>query len=151
MRGVKLSRVAAGLGLFALTFLGGGCASLRPPSGNAPVVKVMLTTGYCPCGICCGWHRTWFGRPVYDAGPLKGQYKQIGVTATGKKAHRGTVAADTSRYPFGTLLFIEGYGDGRVEDQGGAIKGDHIDLFFPTHREAIAWGKRFKRVEIWIP
>jgi 3D (Asp-Asp-Asp) domain-containing protein len=89
-------------------------------------------------------------RPVYTSGPLKGKRKEVGVTASGTKARHGTIAADTRRYPFGTVMYIEGYGGGQVEDQGGAIKGDHIDLFFPTHREALIWGKRYKWVKIWF-
>jgi 3D (Asp-Asp-Asp) domain-containing protein len=72
------------------------------------------------------------------------------MTASGSQARHGTVAADTLRYPFGTILYIEGYGYGRVEDRGGAIKGDHIDLFFKSHEKALEWGRRHKRVLIWF-
>jgi len=88
-------------------------------------------------------------RPVFTSGPLKGKRKEVGITASGTKARRGTIAADTARYPFGTVMYIEGYGAGRVEDQGGAITGEHIDLYFPTHREAQEWGKRVKWVKVW--
>lgn len=55
----------------------------------------------------------------------------------------GTVAADTEYYPFGTRMFIPGYGWGVVEDRGGAIKGPlRIDLYHYTHRGANAWGRR---------
>jgi len=110
----------------------------------------MLTTGYCPCRLCCGWRRNWLGRPVYVSGPLAGQHKDVGMTASGTKAQKGTIAADTTRYPFGTILYIPGYGCGRVEDRGADIKGDHIDLFFETHREAMAWGRRYLPVRIWL-
>ena len=137
--------IAVGLGLMAA-----GCASIRPPAGVAPVERTLLTTGYCPCQACCGWRRNWLGRPVYAAGPLKGQRKAVGSTASGVRAHYGTIAADTSRYPFGTIMYIPGYGYGRVEDRGGAIQGDHIDLFFARHREALEWGKRYRPVRIWF-
>jgi 3D (Asp-Asp-Asp) domain-containing protein len=29
-----------------------------------------------------------------------------------------------------------------VIDRGSAIKGNHIDLFFPDHETAVAWGKQ---------
>jgi 3D (Asp-Asp-Asp) domain-containing protein len=48
----------------------------------------------------------------------------------------------------GTRLYVPGYGLGRVEDIGGAIKGDHIDLWFPTHQEARAWGVRRLTVRV---
>ena len=110
----------------------------------------MLVTGYCPCQECCSWHRNWLGRPVYDSGPLKGKRKEVGMTAIGTKAHHGTIAAD-ARYPFGTVMYIAGYGYGHVEDRGGAINGDHIDLFFPSHRDAKEWGKRYHWVTVWYP
>ena len=61
----------------------------------------------------------------------------------------GTVAADTTHYPFGTRLYIPGYGYGRVEDRGGAIKGPkRIDLYYHSHQDALEWGRRKIRVEV---
>ncbi|MEI6564783.1 MAG: 3D domain-containing protein [bacterium] len=135
--------------MMGLALLSTGCAT-TPHGGRYVVEKRMLTTGYCPCGECCSWHRNWLFRPVYSSGPLKGKRKDVGITASGVKARHGTIAADISRYPFGTEMIIDGYGKGRVEDQGGAITGDHIDLYFPTHREAMDWGKRIKVVKVWM-
>ena len=108
----------------------------------------VLVTGYCNCGDCCGWRFSWlgFGPPVYTYGPMKGQRKEIGVTARGTQAHLGTVAADPKVYPFGTRLLIPGYGTGVVEDVGGAIKGKHIDVWFPSHQTALNWGRRNLKV-----
>lgn len=111
----------------------------------------MLTTGYCKCSKCCGWHRTWYGLAVFSGGPNRGQPKAVGVTASGARARRGSVAADASRYPFGALMEIEGYGIGRVEDTGRDITGDRLDLYFETHREALQWGRRTRKVRIWFP
>jgi 3D (Asp-Asp-Asp) domain-containing protein len=74
---------------------------------------------------------------------MKGKPKKVGVTARGTKARHGTVAADPAVFPFGTRLEIPGYGTGVVEDTGGAIKGRHIDIWFSSHDEARAWGKRW--------
>lgn len=71
------------------------------------------------------------------------------MTASGRTARKGTIAADTRKYPFGTIMYIDGYGWGRVEDRGGAIKGEKIDLFFPSHRQAVKWGRRTVKVKIW--
>lgn len=108
----------------------------------------VLVTGYCNCGDCCGWRFSWlgFGPPVYTYGPMKGQRKEIGVTARGTVAHLGTVAADPKVFPFGTRLLIPGYGTGVVEDVGGAIKGKHIDVWFPSHQTALNWGRRNLKV-----
>lgn len=67
-------------------------------------------------------------------------------------SHDGTIAADTKYYPFGTRMYVPGYGWGRVEDRGGAIKGpNRIDLYFSSHSKALEWGRRKKRVTIEYP
>lgn len=127
-----------------------GCAHRAPETGKR-VERTILCTGYCPCKKCCGWKRTWYGKKVVASGPNKGKAKKVGMTARGTKAKMGTIAADTSIYPFGTRMYIPGYGYGTVEDRGGAIKGQHIDLFFPKHKKALKWGKQTKRILIWLP
>lgn len=66
-----------------------------------------------------------------------------GYTYTGVKAAIGSIAVDPRVIPLGTRLFVNGYGYGVADDIGGAIKGYHIDLFFPTKAEVDAWGMRF--------
>lgn len=128
-----------------------GCASNPKPKGK-PVVREMTTTGYCKCGQCCNWRHTLFlRRTVYKEGPNKGKHKKVRQTASGKMAKVGTIAADTKKYPFGTIMYIPGYGYGEVQDVGGAIKGEHIDLFFKDHKAALKWGKQQKQVQVWFP
>ncbi len=126
-----------------------GCRGNGPSSRAPSAVRNMTVTAYCDCQKCCGWKRTWYGKPVHAYGAQKGERKRVGVTASGTDAKVGTLAADTSRYPFGTMMYIPGYGYGRVEDRGGAIKGDHIDLFFKTHKEALEWGRQQRQVRVW--
>ena len=65
---------------------------------------------------------------------------------------QGTIAADTKYYPFGTRMYVPGYGWGIVEDKGGKIKGpDRIDLFFESHAEALQWGRKKLNVVIEKP
>lgn len=75
----------------------------------------------------------------------------VGQTASGTMARPGTVAADTRVLPFGTLVYVEGYGWGRVEDRGGAIRGNKLDLFFRSHRQALEWGRQHHQVQVWLP
>jgi 3D (Asp-Asp-Asp) domain-containing protein len=97
----------------------------------APVAHViwMEVTAYCPCTKCCGPNAQ-------------------GMTASGNDvSYNGGafVAADTTHYAFGTKLSIPGYHDGQsveVIDRGSAIKGDHLDVFFPTHEQAVEWGRQ---------
>ena len=64
----------------------------------------------------------------------------------------GTIAADTRYYPFGTRMYIPGYGWGIVEDRGGAIKGrDRLDIFYNSHAEALQWGRKRVRVIVELP
>jgi len=136
--------------LLILALLVTGCASTPKPKGE-PVVRDILATGYCKCGKCTNWKHTMFlRRAVVKDGPNEGKKKDVGKTASGKKAKVGTIAADTSKYPFGTVMYIPGYGYGTVEDRGGAIKGDHIDLFFKSHKDALKWGKKQVQVQVWL-
>ncbi len=138
--------------LVLLGAVGAGCASnIKPPRGAQMVVRDMVTTGYCPCRKCCNWKRNWRLQRVVASGPNKGKRKDVGVTASGQKARPGTIAADTRHYPFGTVMHIPGYGYGRVEDRGSAIQGNHIDLFFKKHKQAVRWGRKTVPVKIWVP
>lgn len=122
-----------------------GCAS-DPTRGLVPEDRTMTVTGYCPCKECCDWKRTWYGRAV----TRRGKRKDVGVTASGVKATYGTIAAD-ARYPFGTPMSVPGYGKGTVRDRGSAIQGDHIDVFFRRHKDALQWGRKTLRVRVWLP
>jgi 3D (Asp-Asp-Asp) domain-containing protein len=126
-----------------------GCASRG--FGSRKEYVTLEATGYCKCGECCGWRRNLLLQPVYAYGPMEGQKKEVGVTARGTKAKKGTIAADTNVFPFGTRMRIPGYGSGVVEDRGGAIQGGKIDLFFKTHQQALEWGRQTVRVEVIRP
>ncbi len=62
---------------------------------------------------------------------------------------RGIVAVDPNVIPMGTKLYIEGYGAAIAADQGGAIKGNRIDLFFDSKAEAFDWGMRTIKVTVY--
>ena len=62
---------------------------------------------------------------------------------------KGTIAADTRYYPFGTKIYVPGYGRGVVADRGGAIKGpNRLDLFYRSHNRAKRWGRKHITVKI---
>lgn len=122
----------------------------RVADADAQIHRLEVTA-YCPCGACCGWRRNWRGRPVYAYGPNKGERKIVGQTASGTQARPGTIAADTRLFPFGTIMYVPGYGYGVVEDRGGAIKGNKIDLFYRTHQQALQWGRQQMDVKVWYP
>lgn len=84
-------------------------------------------TAYCKCSKCCG---KWSGSP----------------TASGvmPKANR-TIAVDTSIIPFGTEVIING-NTYIAEDTGSAIKGNKIDIYMPSHQEALNFGVQYAEV-----
>lgn len=69
-------------------------------------------------------------------------------TATGVTCRRGIVAVDPRVIPLGTRLYVEGYGECRAMDTGGAIKGMRIDLFMDRESECNRWGRR--RVQVYV-
>ena len=84
-------------------------------------------TAYCPCSKCCG--------------------KATGRTASGTKATAGRTVAASSKFAFGTKLNIGGH-IYTVEDRGGAINGNKIDIFVNSHAEALQWGVRYMTVSV---
>lgn len=94
-------------------------------------------TAYCPCEKCCGkWaaHRT---------------------TALGRDAYKTRgVAVDFKRIPKWAKITIPGAGTFIADDTGGAMRqadGVHIDLRFPTHKEALQWGVKNLLVTVSQP
>ncbi len=68
-------------------------------------------------------------------------------------AHR-LVAADSRVLPLGSMISIPGYDRGQIVpvlDRGGAIKGNRLDVLFPTHEQARAWGVRRVKITVWAP
>jgi 3D (Asp-Asp-Asp) domain-containing protein len=78
-----------------------------------------------------------------------------GITASGYSVYTNggaLVAADPKVLPLGSIVRVPGYDGGScvpVLDVGGAIKGARLDVLFPTHEEAMAWGVRDLEVEVW--
>ncbi|HIY58104.1 MAG TPA: LysM peptidoglycan-binding domain-containing protein [Candidatus Tetragenococcus pullicola] len=72
------------------------------------------------------------------------------LTATGQDllSNPRAIAVDPSVIPLGTRLYVEGYGEAVAVDTGGAIKGNIIDVHFPTIAECENWGRRQVQVTI---
>ena len=72
-----------------------------------------------------------------------------GKTATGTKLTPGrTVAVDPNVIPYGSNIYIEGYGFRVAEDCGGAVKNNQIDVAVTTHDEASSLG--VKSGGVWL-
>jgi uncharacterized protein YabE (DUF348 family) len=75
-----------------------------------------------------------------------------GTTATGinlrANPNAKIIAVDPRIIPLGTKVFVEGYGYAIAGDTGGAIKGNKIDVFFPTNSQAYRWGVRKVKIRV---
>lgn len=75
-----------------------------------------------------------------------------GITKQGHKVRRGIIAVDPEIIPLNTVVFIESPKSARgyyiASDTGRVIKGDIIDIWVPTCREAIKWGRRNVRLVV---
>jgi 3D (Asp-Asp-Asp) domain-containing protein len=103
--------------------------AVATPAKPSPRTLRMTVTAYCACPKCCGRNAR-------------------GITASGKPVtHNGGrfVAADPRLLKLGTKLQIPGYHGAAVVpviDTGGAIKGNRLDVFFPSHAAALQWGRQ---------
>lgn len=105
----------------------------KPPE---PAWVTVTATAYCPCEKCCG---VW----------AENRPNGIVYTASGAIAQEGvTIAADWDVYPPGTVLYIEGLGEYTVQDRGGAIKGQKIDVYFESHEDALQFGRQELRIQV---
>ena len=106
-------------------------ASTMPrTSGSTTAVvdgQTYKITAYCSCSKCCG--------------------KSTGRTASGTKATAGRTVAAPSKFAFGTKLNIGGH-IYTVEDRGGAINGNKIDIYVSSHSQALQWGVKYLPVSV---
>ncbi len=102
-----------------------------------PVREIeMVVTAYSPDEASCG---------IYADGITASGYS---VWTNGMKL----VAADPDVLPIGSVIAVPGYDDARpvpVLDVGGAIKGNRLDVLFPTHSAALRWGVQTLTVTVY--
>lgn len=95
-------------------------------AGEVSMGKMKLTA-YCACRKCCG---KWAN----------------GKTASGTTPEEGrTIAVDKKVIPLGSTVIINGE-EYIAEDTG--VKGNHIDIYFGSHRDALNFG--VQRAEVFI-
>lgn len=119
--------------------------STSEPISTEPVIEQVSLgeyklTAYCGCSKCCGkWGEN---RPLDENG------KPIVYTANQTIAKEGvTIAADINVLPYGTAVIIDGHRY-IVQDRGGSITGNKIDIYFESHQAALEFGIQYKEVFI---
>ena len=78
-------------------------------------------------------------------------YSLHGRTASGRYVTRGLIAADPSILPLGSRVHVEAgpwSGEYLVADTGGAVKGRRIDIWTPSSREAMQFGRRVVKLTV---
>ena len=102
--------------------------------GMTPLIYLMNTTAYCPCEKCCR--------------------KTDGITASGAKATQWHTVAAGKEYKLGSIIYIPSLNDKPnggwfvVQDRGGAISSEKLDIYMDNHSEALQYGR--KTQECWI-
>lgn len=97
-------------------------------AGKTPKVTTLNTSAYCSCARCTG--------------------KTNGITSSGARAKEWYTVAAGSGYPVGTVIYIPALADKPnggwfvVEDRGGAISNNRIDIYMGSHGSAIMFGRR---------
>lgn len=100
---------------------------LEPEEYKLYATDEFKVTHYCGCSKCCG---KWSSGSESEATGCRGD----------KLTPYVSVAADPRVLPYGTVLWDEDGNEYIVQDVGGAIKGNRIDLFVGSHSEALKLG-----------
>lgn len=82
----------------------------------------------------------------YESCGKSPNHPAYGITANGNKVRKGIIAADTNVLPFGTKVYIEDLGIFTVDDTGGDIKGNRIDIYMDNLNEAVKFGRQNKKL-----
>ena len=78
-------------------------------------------------------------------------YSLRGRTASGQMVGKGIIAADPRVLPLGSRVRIEAgawSGEYLVADTGGMVRGKRIDIWTPSSREAMRFGRRTVKVTV---
>ncbi len=104
--------------------------------GKTPVIKTFNTSAYCSCSKCCG--------------------KSTGLTSSGAKATSWYTLAAGSGYPMGTVIYIPSLknkpngGWFVVQDRGGAISNNKLDVYLGSHTQAIQFGRKTLEAYVYM-
>ena len=93
-----------------------------------PTVSTFNTSAYCACVSCCG--------------------KTNGITSSGQKASSWYTLAGGKNLPIGTIVYIPALSNKPnggwfvVQDRGGAITNNKLDIYMDSHGQALQYGRK---------
>ena len=88
---------------------------------------------------------------VPPTGYVATAYSLRGRTASGQMVAKGVIAADPRHLPLGSRVRIEAgpySGEYVVADTGSMVRGRRIDIWTPSTREAMRFGKRMVKLTV---
>ena len=103
--------------------------------GITPKVGTFNISAYCACEKCCG--------------------KTDGITASGELATEWCTIAAGRKYELGTVIYIPDLADMPnggwfiVQDRGGAISDEKLDVYMSTHQKALEFGRQYLECYIY--
>ena len=102
----------------------------------------VIVTAYCLCEKCTN-------KKVHD-----------GKTSTNSNAYNPGIAVDPKVIPYGSRIdcaeytrkptWAEADDCSKTEEEGGKIIGKHIDLRMTSHQEALKFGRKKAKIQVWI-
>ena len=83
--------------------------------------------------------------------------KGYGITASGARASAWYTVAAGKGYPLGTIIYIPYFANKPnggwfvVQDRGGAISNNKLDVYMNTYNECISFGRRNLQCYVYLP
>jgi 3D (Asp-Asp-Asp) domain-containing protein len=83
--------------------------------------------------------------------------KGYGITASGSRASAWYTVAAGKGYPLGTIIYIPYFANKPnggwfvVQDRGGAISNNKLDVYMNTYNECISFGRRNLQCYVYVP
>ncbi len=117
-----------------------GNALATKAQGITPVVKTLNASAY-TASTC--------GKSANSSG--------YGITSSGARASSWCTVAAGKGYPIGTIIYIPYFANKPnggwfvVQDRGGAISNNKLDVYMSTYNECINFGRRNLECYIYIP
>ncbi len=70
------------------------------------------------------------------------------ATTTGVPPTKGVIAVDPSVIPYGTRMYVPGYGNGIALDSNATVKGNNIEAYFDDTQDAQKWKGQYETIEM---